>query len=132
MRRDKVPKRRLGALLNAFAAVVRHSVHREGLYRHSLNTRNATFCYPSATTSNKQKRPAQRQAADLFGCGDLQPDLEAPANQVIAEAPGLQRASSRFFVSPLDLDFDLLAESACCLNQRIQLDGNIAWIQYTI
>jgi hypothetical protein len=69
---------------------------------------------------------------DSIGCGDLQPDLEAPANQVIAKPRWLRRASSRFFVSPLDLDFDLLAESACCLDQRIQLDRNITWIQYTI
>lgn len=50
----------------------------------------------------------------------------------VDRSDALRRASSRFFMSPLDLDFDLLAESACCLNQRIQLDGNIAWIQYTI
>jgi hypothetical protein len=67
-----------------------------------------------------------------YGCADLQPDLEAPANQVIAKPWLLRRASSSFVMSPPDLDFDLLAESPCRLNQRIQLDRNIAWIQYTI
>ena len=69
---------------------------------------------------------------DSIGCGDPQPDLEAPANQVIAKPRWLRRESNRFFMCPLDLDFDLLAKSACCLNQSIQLDGIIAWIQYTI
>src|ERR1700674_6018335 len=95
-------------------------------------------CDPRVIFPNvKNKRLARRQAVELFDCGDPQPDLEAPANQapanqVIAKPPWLRRASSRFFMCPLDLDFDLLAKSACCLNQSIQLDGIIAWIQYTI
>src|SRR5207247_5987594 len=44
----------------------------------------------------------------------------------------LRRASSRFFMSLLDLDLDLLAECASCLDHRIQLDGNLIWIRYMI
>jgi hypothetical protein len=65
--------------------------------------------------AGKNERLASLRALDLFGCGDLQPDLEAPANQVVAKPWLLRRASSSFVMSPPDLDFDLLAESRAAL-----------------
>jgi hypothetical protein len=40
----------------------------------AIRARNPSRCYPGATPAKKQKRPARRQAVDLFGCGGLQPD----------------------------------------------------------
>jgi hypothetical protein len=50
-----------------------------------------------------------------YGCADLKPDLEAPANQVIAK-PWLLLAGVKQLSYEPDFDFDLLAESPCRLN----------------
>jgi len=88
---------------------------------------NATFGLFFPTVKNK--RLAVWQAVELFGCGDLQPDLEAHPNQVIAKARWLRRASSRFFMGPLDLDSISLPRARAALIS-VSKDGN--WIEYAI
>jgi len=51
-------------------------------YRANWSIPGAYIARTRAGRDRKRKRPARRQAVDLFGCEGLQPDPEALANQV--------------------------------------------------
>lgn len=96
----------ISGCVNAICAVIRASGGAGALLSQAIRVP----CVPSQQKAKAQARKAKSPhryglliGQSVFGCGDLQPELEAPANQVVANPAAATRVKLPFLCAHLIL-----------------------------